>query len=517
MAIVEPLSPTPDGHRRLRLRSTSNNEPFHEITVNTKEDVEAALERARAAQKEWARVPVAERARIVRGAVDRLVEHRAEVIADIREDTGKTRAEALMVEIIAACDAIVHWSACAVRDLSDEVRKTHAFMRPLKKLIMHYRPLGVVGIITPWNGPFALAVNPSVQALLAGNAVLLKPSEVAPRSGDWAARILHEAGVPKDVFQVLHGDGETGAALVNAGVQKISFTGSVATGKKIALACAEQLIPCTLELGGKDAMIVCADADLERAANGAVFNSIFNTGHVCMGVERVYVVESVADEFEHLLEEKVREVRYAGSHSDEVSEIGALFWDRQLAIIESHVEDARQKGADVAVGGEADKREGLFYKPTLVRNVDHTMDIMRKETFGPIVSVMRVKDEDEAVRMANDSEYGLSGSVWTKDNEKGIEIAKRMETGSVQINDASISYGVLEAPFGGMKESGLGQVNGKGALRSYTFQQPIIIDRWTRKTEQHWYPHTEKTAEELDQMVKYVYGTWIKKLPFMGK
>jgi acyl-CoA reductase-like NAD-dependent aldehyde dehydrogenase len=340
---------------------------------------------------------------------------------------------------------------------------------------------------------------------------------VAPRSGDWAARILHEAGVPKDVFQVLHGDGETGAALVNAGVQKISFTGSVATGKKIALACAEQLIPCTLELGGKDAMIVCADADLERAANGAVFNSIFNTGHVCMGVERVYVVESVADEFERLLEEKVRELRYAGSHSDEVSEIGALFWDRQLAIIESHVEDARQKGADVAVGGEADKREGLFYKPTLVRNVDHTMDIMRKETFGPIVSVMRVKDEDEAVRMANDSEYGLSGSVWTKDNDKGIEIAKRMETGSVQINDASISYGVLEAPFGGMKESGLGQVNGKGALRSYTFQQPIIIDRWTRKTEQHWYPHTEKTAEELDQMVKYVYGTWIKKLPFMGK
>jgi acyl-CoA reductase-like NAD-dependent aldehyde dehydrogenase len=517
MAIVEPISPTPDGRRRLRLRSTSNNEPFHELTVNTKADVEAALALAQTAQKEWARVPVAERARIVRGAVDRLVEHRTEVIADIREDTGKTRAEALMVEIIAACDAIVHWSACAVRDLSDEVRKTHAFMRPLKKLVMHYRPLGVVGIITPWNGPFALAVNPSVQAILAGNAVLLKPSEVAPRSGDWAVRILHEAGVPENLIQVLHGDGETGAALVNAGVQKISFTGSVATGKKIALACAEQLIPCTLELGGKDAMIVCADADLERAANGAVFNSIFNTGHVCMGVERVYVVESVADEFERLVEQKVREVRYAGSDSDEVSEIGALFWDRQLPIIESHVEDARSKGAEIPVGGEADRSRGLFYKPTFIRNVDHTMDIMRKETFGPVVAIMRVKDEDEAIRMANDSEYGLSGSVWTTDDKKGIEIAKRLEAGSVQINDASISYGVLEAPFGGMKQSGLGQVNGKGALRSYTFPQPIIIDRWTRKTEQHWYPHTEKTADELDQMVKYVYGTWVKKLPFMGK
>jgi acyl-CoA reductase-like NAD-dependent aldehyde dehydrogenase len=517
MAIVEPLSPTPDGRRRLGLRSTSSNEPIHEITVSTKEDVAAALARAKEAQRQWAKVSIAERAQIVRGAIDRLVEHRAEVIDDIRADTGKTRAETLMVEIIAACDAINHWSACAVRDLSDEVRKTHAFMRPLKKLIMHYRPLGVVGVITPWNGPFALAVNPTVQAVLAGNAVLLKPSEVAPRSGDWAARILHEAGVPEDLVQVLHGDGETGAALVNAGVQKISFTGSVGTGKKIALACAEQLIPCSLELGGKDAMIVCADADLERAANGAVFTSLFNCGHVCMGVERVYVVESVADEFERLVEEKVREVRYAGSNSDEVSEIGSLFWDRQLPIIEAHVEDARNKGADIVVGGEADTVTGLFYKPTFVRNVDHTMDIMRRETFGPIVSVMRVKDEEEAIRMANDSDYGLSGSVWTKDNQKGIAIAKQLETGSVLINDASVAYGVLEAPFGGMKDSGVGQVNGKGALRSYTFQQPIIIDRWTRKTEQHWYPHTEKTAEELDQMVKYVYGTWMKKLPFMGK
>ena len=517
MAIVEPLSPTPDGHRRLRLVSTSDNQPFHEITVNTKEDVAAALERARAAQKEWAKVPIAKRAEIVRGAVDKLVEHREEVIEMLRQDTGKTRAEAIMIEIIAACDAIVHWSACAVRDLSDEYRKTHAFMRPLKKLLMHYRPLGVVGVITPWNGPFALAVNPTTQALLAGNAVLLKPSEVAPRSGDWAARIFHEAGVPEDLLQVLHGDGETGAALVTAGVQKISFTGSVGTGKKIAVACAEQLIPCTLELGGKDAAIVCADADLERAANGTVFNSIFNTGHVCMGVERVYVVESVADEFERLVEQKVREVRYAGGSSDQLSEIGALFWDRQLPIIESHIEDAKKKGADVAVGGEADKSGGLFFKPTFVRNVDHTMDIMRHETFGPIVSVMRVKDEEEAIRLANDSDYGLSGSVWTRDNAKGIAIAKQMETGSVQINDASISYGVLEAPFGGMKDSGLGQVNGKGALRSYTFQQPIIIDRWTRKTEQHWYPHTEKTAEDLEQAVKYVYGTWVKKLPFMGK
>jgi acyl-CoA reductase-like NAD-dependent aldehyde dehydrogenase len=509
MAIVEPLAPANDGRRRLQLRSTATNESIAEIAVNTVEDVGEALVRARKAQKAWAQVPIAERAKTIRRAVDLLVKYRNEIIETIRQDTGKTRADALMIEIIASLDFINHWCARAVKDLSDEPRKPHSFFRALKKLIMHYRPLGVVGVITPWNGPFALAINPTVQALLAGNAVLLKPSEVAPHSGDWAVRLLHEAGVPKDVVQVLHGDGETGAALVNAGVDKISFTGSVATGKKVAMACAAQLIPCTLELGGKDAMIVCADANLQRAACGAVFASCFNSGHVCLGVERIYVVESVADEFERLVEENIRQVRY-GAGDD--CEIGAVFWDKQLSIIEGHIEDAKAKGAEVVVGGEALTNGGIFYPPTLVRNVDHTMDLMKHETFGPIVSIMRVKDEEEALRLANDSDYGLSGSVWTNDTKKGVALAKRMETGSVLINDASTSYGILEAPFGGMKDSGLGQTNGVGSLRSYTFAQPIGINRWNTKAEHHWYPHNENTADELDGMVKTIYGTILKKL-----
>ena len=511
MAIVEPQSPTDDGRRRLGLRNTATGEVIGEITVNTAEDVAAALARARVAQKKWAQVPIAERAKIMRGAVDLLVKYREDVVATIRRDTGKTHIDALMIEVIAALDFLTHWCARAVKDLSDEPIKPHGFQRVLKKVVMHYRPLGVVGVITPWNGPFALAINPTVQALLAGNAVLLKPSEVAPHSADWAARLLHEAGVPKDLMQVLHGDGETGAALVQAGVDKISFTGSVGTGKKIAAGCAAQLIPCTLELGGKDAMIVCADADLERAAGGAVFASVFNSGHVCMGVERIYVVESVADEFERLVEEKLRQVR-CGPGDD--CDVGALFWDRQLSIIERHIEDAKAKGAEVVVGGEAVTNGGLFYPPTLVRNVDHTMDLMKDETFGPIVSIMRVRDEEEALRLANDSDYGLSGSVWTKDTEKGFALAKRMETGSVLINDASMSYGILEVPFGGMKDSGLGQINGARSLRNYTFAQPIGIDRRAPKTEPHWYPHSEKTIKDLDGMVKLVYGTALKKLPF---
>lgn len=513
MAIVEPLSPTPEGRRRLGIRSPSTHEPIGEITVSCPDEVADAIARARVAQEHWARVPVEERARIVRGAIDALVERRDEVVETVMAETGKTKVECLMMEVLPGCDYINFWCSRAAEELRDERRKLHGYLRPYKKLLMHYRPLGVVGVITPWNGPFSLAINPSVQAVLAGNAVILKPSEVAPYSGAWAIRLLAEAGVPEDVVQVLHGDGETGAALVNGGVQKISFTGSVRTGKKIAAACAEQLIPYTLELGGKDAMIVCEDADIERAANGAVFNSMLNSGHVCMGVERVYVVQTVADELEERIEALVRSLRFGVG--DDV-DVGAVFWDRQLPIIERHIEDAKAKGAEVVVGGAADTRKGLFYKPTFVRNVDHTMDLMREETFGPIVSVMRVSDEEEAIRLANDSHYGLSGSVWTKDIDRGIEIAKRLETGSVVINDASMVYGAPEAPFGGLKDSGVGQVNGLGGLRGYTHQQPILIDRWGAKRERVWYPHSAKTAEEIDAMIRFIYGTAMKKLGFFS-
>ncbi|MEM7436524.1 MAG: aldehyde dehydrogenase family protein [Myxococcota bacterium] len=512
MAIVEPLPETPEGRRRLGIRSPANREPVGEIVVSSPDDVARAIAIARDAQQEWARVSIAERARIIRGAIEPLVEKRDQIVETICKETGKSRLEALMMEIVPACDYLNYWSARAVKELSDEKRNLHGYLRPFKRLLMHYRPLGVVGVITPWNGPFPLALNPVVQALLAGNAVVLKPSEVAPYSGDWAVKLLREAGVPEGVVQTVFGDGETGAALVEGGVQKISFTGSVRTGKKIAASCSQQLIPYTLELGGKDAMIVCEDADLERAAGGAVFNSMLNSGHVCMGVERVYVMASVADEFERRVEGIVRELRYG--HGDDV-DVGAIFWDRQLPIIERHIEDARSKGAEIVVGGETDtSRDGLFYKPTFVRNVDHTMELMREETFGPIVTVMRVKDEEEAIALANDSHYGLSGSVWTKDINKGIRIAKRLETGSVVINDASMAYGATEAPFGGMKESGFGHANGLGALRNYTHQQPIIIDRWSMKKERVWYPHTQQAIDEIDGMIRTIYGTALKKLPF---
>lgn len=508
MAIVEALAPGSDGRRRLGLRSPLGETPIGEITVATAEDVAEAIRRARIAQKAWAARTIEERAAIVNRAIDAFLAHQEDIIATLRAETGKTRAECVFMEILPACDFVNYWSARAPKDLADHKRKIHGYLRPLKRLEIVYRPLGVVGVITPWNGPFSLATNPTVQALLAGNAVLLKPSEVTPESSAWAVRCLHEAGVPKDVVQVLYGDGETGAALVRGGIDKISFTGSVRTGTKIGIACAEQLIPCTLELGGKDAMIVCADANVERAARGAVFNSMLNTGQVCMGVERVYVMNEIADEFERMVREQVKALRYGPG---EDVDVGAVFWDKQLDIIKHHVEDARKRGATIDIGGEVDRTQGVFYKPTLVTNVTHEMEIMREETFGPIVAIMRVGSEAEAIRLANDSEYGLSASVWTKDIEKGIRIAKQIEAGSVCINDATLAYGVPEAPFGGLKKSGLGSVNGTGALRSYSHELPIVIDRWGLDKEEHWYPFTDKTLRNLEYTLKYVFGTKLRR------
>lgn len=501
MAIVQALSPTSDGHRRLGLSSPATRERVGEITVSTPGEVAAAIARARAAQPAWAALPVAERAAIIARALDVLLARKDEICACVQQECGKPLAEALAIEIVPSCDFINYWAGRAVRDLADERVRLHGYLKPLKKLYLHYQPLGVVGVITPWNGPFVLSINPVVQALLAGNAVVLKPSEVTPHSGGWAAKVLWEAGVPADVLQLVHGDGESGAALVNGDIDKVSFTGSVAAGKKIAAACAERLIPCSLELGGKDAMIVCSDANLERAANGAVYLSMFNSGQVCVGVERVYVVDSVADEFINLVREKAAMVTY-GQGSD----VGPLFTDRQLDIVSRHVEDARAKGATILVGGAADTREGLFYQPTVVADVSHDMDLMREETFGPVVAIMRVTDEDEAVRLANDSRYGLSGSVFTSDPRRVMRIAGQLKTGSVVHNDASVIYGVAEAPFGGRKDSGLGQVNGRDAIRGYTHALPVLIDRWGLKKENIWFPYADKTVKTLESTIKVAFG-----------
>lgn len=507
MAIVKPVE-TSNGRRRLEVLSPGTGEKIGEINVTNADEVREAVARARAAQPAWAALSFDERARYMRRALEVLLDRQEEFMEVIMRDTGRSRVETIMMEIFPSCDSLAYYAKRAKKILADEKPTMHLLRT--KKLRITYKPLGVVGIITPWNGPFVLSLNPTVQALMAGNAVIIKPSEVTPFSGQLVAKLFAEARLPADLLQVLEGDGETGAALVDSGVDKISFTGSVRTGRKVGEVCGRNLVPCTLELGGKDAMVVCADADLERAAGGAVFGAMFNAGQFCCGTERVYVVESIADEFTARVVEKVKALRQG---VDGEFDIGPMIWPHQLETIERHVDEAKKAGAKVLCGGKRNTALGdMFYEPTVLVDVDHTMAVMTEETFGPVLPIVRVKDEAEAVRLANDSNYGLSGSVWSTDKEKAVRIAKRIDTGSVCVNESSITYGAHEAPFGGRKSSGVGAVHGAHGLRNYCHAQPIIIDRFNQRAEAVWFPYTRDKGATLQKVMKWVWGTPLGRL-----
>jgi succinate-semialdehyde dehydrogenase/glutarate-semialdehyde dehydrogenase len=508
VAVLEPITEGVSGRRRMRLASPARLEALGEIEFSTAADIASALDRARKAQREWAATSFRARRRLLERAVRILVERREEFLDVIVSETGKAREEALVTEIFGACDALQFYAKRAGRILADRTVPLH--LMKTKKLRISYQPLGVVGIITPWNFPFLLALNPTVQALVAGNAVLLKPSEVTPLSGQLVEQLLRAAGFPDGLFQLLLGDGETGAALVNAGVDKVSFTGSVATGRRVAEACARQLIPCTLELGGKDPMIVCRDADLERAAAGAVYGAFANAGQICVSTERVYVVDEVADAFTRKVLEKTGALRQ-GPEGE--SDVGAIIHAPQLEVIERHVEDARRRGAKVLTGGRRNPSwPGLYYEPTVLVDVDHEMQVMREETFGPVLPIMRVRDEEEAVRLANDSRYGLNASVFAGDKRRGVELAKAIRAGSAVVNDCLVTYAIPESPFGGRGESGIGQVNGEAGLKSYCHAQSIVIDRFGPKREFIWVPYTRRKGRWLGRAVRWVWGTPLGRL-----
>lgn len=505
MSLYEPLEST-DSRRHLQLRSPVTLEPTGELVCANSEDVAAAISKARAAQPAWAATSMKERAAIVERALKIVLQRQDEIIDTVVGETGKARTDAMSMEVFSVADQLCYYAKNAGKFLKPHKRKVHGILGLMKQLRVIYKPLGVIGLITPWNGPFVLVMNQATQAILAGNTVVAKGSEVTPFSARLAGEIFREAGLPDGVLQVLLGDGETGAAIVDGGVDKVSFTGSVATGKKVAQACAGQLIPCSLELGGNDAMIVCADADLERAVDGAWVGSCMNTGHYCCGTERIYVVKEVCDEFLRLVLEKGKALRQGSEHGWE-EDIGAVFWDRQMTIIEAHVEDARAKGANILMGGRRNPDlPGLYYEPTVITDVDNSMDIMVLETFGPILCIQKVDSEEEALHLANDSEFGLNGNVWTKDKDKGYRLASAIDTGSCSVNDMAVSYGIPAAPFGGKKNSGLGQVNGKKGLRGYCHEMPIVIDRFGGKM-QNGYPYSAKDAEGIKKLMDFL---WVK-------
>ncbi len=471
------------------------------------EAVRRAAERGRAVQPAWAALGFEGRARILRRAQKWVVDHREEIIRTVVSETGKVWEDAQLADYGYGAAAFGFWADNAEKYLAEERVKSASPMSKGKKLLIRYEPLGLVGVIGPWNYPLANSVGDAIPALAAGNSVLLKPSEETPLTSLLMERALLECGMPEGVFQVVTGRGQTGAALIDV-VDMIMFTGSTRTGKLVAKAAAEALIPCSLELGGKDAMVVLADADLDRAANQAVFYSMFNAGQTCVSVERVYVEAPVYDAFVAKVVEKARTLRSGVQPSGPgATDVGALTFPPQLDTVRRHVDQAREAGATIAVGGNPPEGPGLFYPPTVLTNVDHSMAAMTEETFGPTLPIMKVADVEEAIKMANDSPYGLMASVFTKDAEKGEAVARRLEAGMVHVNAVLMGYLSLELPMGGWKTSGVGSRHGVGGIRKYTKTQSIVVSsRMNLKREPYEYPYTGTGYKLVGALNKFLYG-----------
>jgi len=505
MASVEQAPAAERNGTGIPVENPATGQTITTVPTLSGEQVKALAARARAAQPAWEAIGFEERGRVLRRAQKWVTDNADRIIETIVSETGKTYEDAQLAEIMYAAAAFGFWAKEAPSFLADEPMKSANPLVKGKKLVVRYAPVGVVGVIGPWNFPLTNSFGDCIPALAAGNAVILKPSEVTPLTSLLMAEGLRASGLPDDVFQVATGDGATGAALIDE-VDFVMFTGSTKTGKKVMERAAQTLTPVGLELGGKDPMIVLADADLERAANAAAYYSMNNGGQVCISIERVYVEAPVYDQFVQKVTDKVKSLRQGRSSGPGTVDVGAVTFPPQLDVIESHVRDAVDKGARVLTGGRAAPGPGMFYEPTVLVDVDHTMSCMTEETFGPTLPIMKVADAEEALTLANDSPYGLQASVWTKDTRRGEALARRVQAGAVCVNDAQVNYTALELPMGGWKTSGLGTRHGAGGIRKYTKQQTILVTRLAGKRDPHMFPYSKRMTGLIGKLTKLLYG-----------
>ncbi|MDT5131608.1 MAG: hypothetical protein QOE41_919 [Mycobacterium sp.] len=505
-----------DAHREVVVKCPATGEVVGTVPVAAAAEVEAVAARLREAQPAWQRLGVEGRARWLGTWRDWLLDHAGELNTLVQLEGGKSWGDTY-AELLMGIQVLNYWIDNAAEFLADESVRPSGVTNAAKKLTVVYEPYQLVGDITPWNGPLAGPLLDIPAALMAGCAVLSKPSEFAPLGWQAAVDGWKDIGAP-DVLHVVNGFGETGAALVDV-VDYVMFTGSVGTGRRMATAAAQRLIPYSLELGGKDAMIVCADADIDRAVDGAVWGGFVMAGQACISVERLYVEEPVYDEFMQKLVAKTSQLRLGMDTKHDYScDVGSLATEQQRAIVSRHVEDAVSKGAKVLTGGKA-RDDGFFYEPTVLADVDHSMDCMREETFGPTLPVMKVKDDEEAIRLANDSPYGLASSVFSSDPERADRVARRLEAGAVNINSVLTAMMLLVVPSGGWKTSGIGGRNGGAAgILKFCREQSIISERFTLKAEPHWYPHSPRSNRALALLVRLTGAhDWQRRLGRKGR
>jgi acyl-CoA reductase-like NAD-dependent aldehyde dehydrogenase len=500
-------APTTDGPVTdgIAVENPATGETIGHVPDMSAEEVKALAARARKAQVGWEAMGFENRARIMLRAQKWLLDNAERVLETIVSETGKSWEDAQTAELSYGANAFGFWAKNAEPYLADEkVRSSSLFVKG-KKLIVRYKPLGLIGVIGPWNYPLTNSFGDCIPALMAGNAVILKPSEITPMTSLLLADGLRECGLPDDVLIIATGRGATGSALVDE-ADMIMFTGSTRTGKLVMKQAADTLTPVSLELGGKDPMIVLSDADVERAANAAVWSAFMNGGQTCISTERVYVEEPVYDEFVGKVTEKTRALRQGVPTAYGAVDVGAVTFPPQADIIEQHVNDAVAKGARAVTGGHRGEGPGRFFEPTVLVDVDHSMEAMTEETFGPTMPIMKVADAEEAIRLANDSQYGLGASVFTKDVARGEAIARRIQAGAVNVNDAMINYTALELPMGGWKASGLGSRHGAGGIRKYCATQTIVVSRLNPKRDVHHFPYKAKSSRLMLKGFKLLWG-----------
>lgn len=514
MSATTERNPRPTAHAgaEREVRCPADGRVVGTVSWQGADDVVAVARDLRAAQPAWEALGPRERSRHLRRWLDWLLDNERRVIGLVQAETGKSWSDSA-VEMQVAVDVINYFTGNAERFLADRKVAPAGLPNKVRRLRVRHRPYQLVGLITPWNGPLAGPMMDVVGALVAGAAVLSKPSEVTPLT--WAAAVegWNEIGGPP-VLACVTGDGTAGAAVVEQ-VDMVMFTGSVATGRRIAARAGERLIPCSLELGGKDPMIVLADADLERAAGGAVWGAMMNGGQACISVERVYVEAPVHDEFVAKVVEKVRAIRQGmDAPGAFATEIGSMVTPAQLEVVERHVADAVAKGARVLVGGRRGAGEGSYFEPTVLVDVDHSMDCMREETFGPTLPIMKVADEHEALRMANDSDFGLSSSLWTRDRRRADRLSRLIEAGSVSINNALVAVFQMPVPMGGWKQSGLGtRFGGAEGVLKYCRRQSVVSERIELTAELNWFPVVPARSELMGRIVRFLGAhDWKRRL-----
>jgi acyl-CoA reductase-like NAD-dependent aldehyde dehydrogenase len=473
---------------RLEVQNPATGALIATVSVDPPQRVAEVVARLRANQPEWEAIGIEGRRHWLGKLRDWLLDNSDRILDTMQAETGKVRADASNEPAYLA-DLINFYGAKAAQFIGEERVRPHTPLLAAKKLRVQYRPHQVVGIISPWNFPLILALGDAIPALQAGAAVVVKPSEFTPLGlAEVVDAWKEEIGAP-DVLDCVQGVGETGGALVDA-VDFVQFTGSDRTGRKVMARAAETLTPVSLELGGKDPMIVLSDADLDRAANAAAFGGMMNSGQICMSVERIYVEEPVYDEFLARLTAEVRKLRQGADGPGYGKEIGAMTSPNQIGVVEDHVNDALASGATALTGGKRVEGPGDYFEPTVLVGVDHSMKVMRDETFGPVVGVMKVRDAEEALRLANDSRYGLSGSVFGA-RERAERVARRVECGAVNVNDVLVNYLASDVPMGGWKESGIGYRHGEPGIKKYCRTESIVITRFGGKREPTWYPYTK--------------------------